>query len=288
MTRYITGLPGEASIHLRGSDIPRFLQGQLTCDLRKLKPAQAIAGAMCNVKGRVISDLWVVPAGEDHCILRLRRSLAEEFAENLERYARFSRITVEVDHREDAITGIYGDIDASGLPGAPGDMVEVDGRLWLRSGPMQAQCIDLDTKRETRPASLPEGAETGQQAHWQAETLNDGHYALEKTDSERFTPQALNYDESGRVAFDKGCYTGQEVVARLHYRGQSKKRLAVLIGEGAVASGDAIVDEAGNRVGECLRTEQDRRGRLLVAAEVNAAARGTPLAVADGRPLTPV
>lgn len=290
MTRYVTGLPGEASIHLRGEDIPRFLQGQLTCDLRHLTPGRAIAGAMCNVKGRVISDLWVVPAGADHCILRLRRSLAQGFAENLERYARFSRIAVEVDSRADAITGIYGDTDEDGLPGAPGDILERDARLWLRSGPTQVQGIDLITDRETPRDALLEDAEAGEQTCWQAETLIDGHYALEKTDSERFTPQALNYDESGRVAFDKGCYTGQEVVARLHYRGQSKKRLQVLTGGdvGTPVAGDGIVDEAGNRVGQCLRTEHDRRGRLLVAAEVSAAARGMPLATVGGDALMPI
>ena len=108
MSHYVATLNGEACVHLRGREIARFLQGQLTCDLRALAPVHAIAGAMCNVKGRVISDLWVLPVSDEHFVLRLRKSLARDFAGNLERYARFSRIAVELEERPGMILGLYG------------------------------------------------------------------------------------------------------------------------------------------------------------------------------------
>ena len=269
MSQHVATLEGEACVHLRGREIPRFLQGQLTCDLRALAPAHAIAGAMCNVKGRVISDLWVIPVSNEHCILRLRRSLAKDFAENLERYARFSRITVEAQEESGAILGIYGPglIGGPSLPGAIGAIERSGSLLYLRSGERQVEVI----------ATAP------------AETLRAGHYALEKEDSERFTPQALNYDLTGRVAFDKGCYTGQEVVARLHYRGQSKRRLGIYSVSGPTpARGTALLDEDGREVGECLRSEIDGEGRTLLAAMVKTDLGEALPRDADGQPLTPL
>ena len=131
--------------------------------------------------------------------------------------------------------------------------------------------------------------EPGEETHWAAETLSGGHYALELEDSERFTPQALNYDRTGRVAFDKGCYTGQEVVARLHYRGQSKRRLRLYEATGpAPDRGTELFDDAGREVGECLRSEIDRKGRTLLAAMVKADLDSGTLRCADGTTVTPI
>lgn len=276
---YSATLRDEALIHLRGRGIGDFLQGQLTCDLRGLAPERAVAGAMCTVKGRVISDLWVVAVDDGHTCLRLRRSVAEAFAENLARYAQFSRIAVTVDERRDAITGFYGDdipLPALGLD-AVGACSRTGDSILLRSADRLVQRIDLPGDSEGKapggadPSGATASARAGSEGVWRARELLAGHFALEEGDREQFTPQALNFDRSGRVAFDKGCYTGQEVVARLHYKGRAKQRLQIFRGGtrdagDAPRTGTAILDSDGGTVGEVLRVEILSDREVVVAA----------------------
>ncbi len=301
MSIFTSPLPGEAVIRLRGGDIPTFLQGQLTCDLRRLTPEESLRGALCNVKGRVISDVRVLWLNDEEVLLRLRRSLAPEFAQTLQRYAQFSRITVTYEPSGPQILGIYGDLTEAGPASglftelANGHVSRQDGLLALRSSISQGEIILLDTYPDIDPDTALEAlgvmASPGDSAHWQAETLRDGHYAVEASDSETYTPQALNYDERGLVAFDKGCYTGQEVVARLHYKGKSKRRLQVYRCEGDAAPADTgapLMDEHGTRVGACLRLEQTFDDQCLLAAEVTNELRHKALILSSQAQLTPL
>ena len=296
MTAAVAELPAETIIHLRGENIASFLQGQFTCDLRALSADRAVPGAMCNVKGRVLSDFWVLHAGADHCILRLRRSVADSFASNLKRYAQFSRIEVQADTRSLCVAGLLG-AGADLVPLAP---IEVGGcahtpeAIIVRTSTCAAQIVlreDVASERiapviaEAGVVATPSGADS-----WYASELREGHLGIEKDDVERFTPQALNYDLTGRVAFDKGCYTGQEVVARLHYKGASKRRLQVFEHEGDRLASELteLVDGAGKRYGEVLRTVSDGSGRTIVAAMIGSADLDTSIALASGGALKPL
>ncbi|MEO1078068.1 MAG: folate-binding protein [Pseudomonadota bacterium] len=293
---FVTELAREAIIHLDGRKIEDFLQGQLTCDLRQLRPDAAIHGALCSVKGRVLSDLWVLKLSDERCMLRLRRSLAQSFAEHLARFAQFSRIKVTLDAQEPAVFGIYSE-EPERLPlEAPGACRTSDGALLLRSGPAQAQVILSSTDSGARDpitqvlAAMNCTADAeGTEDAWRAEGLRWGHYALEADDSERFTPQALNYDERGLVSFQKGCYTGQEVVARLHYKGKSKQRLQVFetpAGCKAETGGSLFLDEIS--IGTVLRRETALSGESIVAAMVAAQHRDKVLTTKQGEKLIPV
>ncbi|WP_152025197.1 YgfZ/GcvT domain-containing protein [Congregibacter litoralis] len=293
MDSFACFLPGEAMLHLRGSKVPEFLQGQLTCDTRKLGPERALMGALCNVKGRVLSDLTVLYVSDAHLILRLRRSVAATIAKTLERYAQFSRISVELAAEEHSILGLGGRdfaaecaidgdrsdaADSASNTVSPGSLPVTlrDDALLLQRGPGHGEVIAIDDAPARALAS--QGTASGSQADvdpvtsWEAATLRTGHYALELEDLECFTPQALNYDLSGLVAFDKGCYTGQEIVARLHYKGRSKKRLQIFEGPetlGPIARDTSLQGESGEIVGSCLRRASYGNGRALIAGEVH-------------------
>jgi folate-binding protein YgfZ len=274
-------LPDEALLHLRGKKIADFLQGQLTCDLRRLAPDRAVRGALCTVKGRVISDLWVLYIDDQHLLVRVRRSLADDFAGHLGRYARFSRISVDHDERRPVVLGVYGHA-APFSAEAPGECRQHDDRVVLRSGTQQSQVIawdgnpvsGADLRFVTDDAGLADAA-AGSAEGWYAAELADGHYAIEAEDRDHYTPQALNYDELGLVAFNKGCYTGQEVVARLHYKGRSKQRLQVYrtaVNAHIDAGGELLRD--GVPIGKVLRRARSADGSLVLAALVQAEARG--------------
>jgi folate-binding protein YgfZ len=287
-------LPNETMIHLRGSKIPEFLQGQLTCDTRQLSPSAAVMGALCNVKGRVLSDVIVLQLSDSHLMLRLRRSLASRVAETLHRYAQFSRISVELDPRKDAVIGVRQtqDAPASQTLSAGSMPVSLDaGILSLQRGPRYGEIISVDAKNPKDLASLVADRSIDTEPRWAMETLRSGHYALELEDYEAFIPQALNYDLTGVVAFDKGCYTGQEIVARLHYKGQSKRRLQIFetaeIVE-AIARDTPLLTTEGKPVGRCLRVENAPDAHSLLAAEVQSNHLNNRLFLKTGGELKPL
>ena len=215
MSVFLSALPDEALLRLRGNKISEFLQGQLTCDLRRLAPTRTLAGAFCNAKGRVISDLRLIELDEAQTLIVLRRSLCDKFAQTLQRYAQFSRIAVEAEPPGFAIAGLRV-APRSPAPEALGALAPLevgqalfaDNAIAIRTGFFQYALI----LQGGAPASLAQTlnlvTQAGKPESWRAETLRGGHYALELSDSERYTPQALNYDERGLLAFDKGLLHG--------------------------------------------------------------------------------
>ena len=104
--------------------------------------------------------------------------------------------------------------------------------------------VTFDT-RESTTAELGNDAST-------IDALRSGIAHIGAEQSEEFTPHMLNLDLLGAVSLDKGCYPGQEIVARTHYRGATKRRLARFESSGPVAPGDAVRDDSGNSVGEVV------------------------------------
>ena len=297
MSVFLSALPDEALVRLRGNNIPEFLQGQFTCDLRRLTPTRTLAGAFCNAQGRVISDLRLIELDREQTLILLRRSLCAKFAQTLQRYAQFSRIAVEGEPSGFTIAGLLArhapapETLGALAPLALGEALFAEQAIAVRTGALQYALILQAGAPAPFARTLNLVTQAGEHHNWRAETLRGGHYALELRDSERYTPQALNYDERGLLAFDKGCYTGQEVVARLHYKGKSKRRLQVYRGDGEVgefAPGAAIRDIDGEFAGACLRTERERGGALLLAAQVPADRRQQPIRLANGASLEPV
>ena len=282
MNGQVTRLTTEAVLRLRGRAIPEFLQGQLTCDTRKVTIENAVAGAFCTPKGRVITDLIVIQLDDEQCLLRVSADLAEEVATALGRYAQFSRIAVEVDEQT-TIYGLLTPADEDPADNTAPLSVRASGEgIILQRTNVAAEILSLSGEA---PEGFAEDDAEFSELHWQGEILRSGHFRITKDESDSFTPQALDYDTTGRVAFDKGCYTGQEVVARLHYKGQSKKRIRAYTGSGALldqAAGESLIarevrDEHGASVGKVLRALPTVDGGAAFACEVSAGSLDQPL-----------
>lgn len=306
MNLYTTALPEEGLLHLRGKAIANFLQGQLTCDTRKMTPEKAIAGAFCSAKGRVISDVYVLDLGANHCAIRLKQEVADEVALQLGRYAQFSRIAVDV-APENSVFGLYANASTipSNYPSLP--LEAMSARLYGNSNlicrnPGLWEFFGIDDNAHSASDfsdfvkdNLGDQTCEGSAEHWQAALLRTGFYAIEPADTGKFTPQSLNYDRLGMVSFDKGCYTGQEVVARLHYKGKSKTRIQsfeVAASDSRAASSDGNLSledpVSGKAVGEIKRKYSDSTGKLIVAASIGDAHIGTKLQMpVSGVTLTP-
>lgn len=234
----VAHVPELAAVSFRGRDARNFLQGYLTCDTADLRADALLPTALCNLKGRVVMNGWCTAENEHDVLLVLHASLVDSVAQFLEPYLRFSRHTALADIRAEVL--LLASLD-----------LEVEGGLAL------------DPRRRLFPISaLPEGRalwehhpHVSPQA-WLAALTADGIPLVSAAVSGTFLPQMLNLDTLGAIDFDKGCYLGQEVVARAQHRGQVKRRLIPLLWQGPAAPepGSEITDADGKTHGVVLQS----------------------------------
>jgi len=257
VSAFYAPLKNEALLQVAGPDAQTFLQGQTTCDVREVEPQQAQPGAYCNAQGRVWADFIMVALGLDHFALRLRADIAAATLDTFSKYIVFSKAEIS---RSPAwqIVGCWGESAAEALLPLVGALP--DGQYACVSG--EGFCLTqmddtglqyelyLDGKgRADLLQALSATLTPADNALWQALQIEAGIARIESNTVETFLPQVLNYDLLGYVNFKKGCYTGQEVVARLHYRGKSKRRMYVAGYQGNTAppAGTALVTADGQQ-----------------------------------------
>lgn len=223
-------------IGLEGSDTLNFLQGQGTQDYQRLAETGPLPGAFCNAKGRVVSNVWNVLLTTDPTRIKLvlHATAAEGLLRHLRKYIPFFRGSSMVDdHLHYHGLGISGRGASQLLNDWLGEPVK---GVWRRNGHFAFLMPDgraqlwLDATAEDYENWL----ERVEQQHaepcevWQKLDIKAGYPWVLGEQQESFLPQMLNLDLIDGVSFRKGCYTGQEVVARLHYKGKAKRRLRLL------------------------------------------------------------
>lgn len=232
-------------IRVTGPDARQFLQGQVSCDVGALSGAHSLRGALCNLKGRVITDFRLLLDGDD-CLLQVQQGMAEPVLQTLKKYAVFSKVELLQDQSFASVTGLMGDATPNWIAehvGKPPETVDAvtstDQALIVRL-PGSAPRFEIWSRDPIDTTSLTPVESALQQ--WQAEDIASGIVHVTPAISEQYTPQLLNYDISGVINFKKGCYTGQEVVARMFYRGKPKKRLYRLCSDQPLSITSVLVD----------------------------------------------
>lgn len=207
------------ALTLTGVDAQTFLQGQLTCDMKLIHAKQASLGCLLNLKGRIEASLLVLAQEDGYALLMPSNQLAAVKA-RLAKYAAFSKVSLN----EPALA-IGGLLNADRLPedlGAQAYAVaEHAGVRYVRL-PGQHRVLTLSVA-EPMPAE-----HSIAQAAWQAEAIASGEVCIDATAVDLWQPQELDYHTLGGVSYQKGCYMGQEIVARLYFRGQLKTGLCWL------------------------------------------------------------
>jgi hypothetical protein len=294
---HFSALSEDSVLALEGDGVAAFLQGQLTCDTRTAAPGQSVPGAFCNAQGRVVADLRLLLPAPGLGLLRTSSALAEHTATVLGRYAMFSRITVTDASDRWQPCALWGKEAAAVLRDAAGSVPQgenacVSGDGWLAVCCDQAgEAFELYLADDAGSAlgDRLAAAGGGTEADWRALELRRGLLRLGGGQAETQLPQALNYDRAGLVSFRKGCYTGQEVVARLHYRGRAKKRWGLWHGRPVEtpAPGETLADGQGNPCAEVLRSVRDSAGTSWLAALARSEDSGQALVTTAGEPLEP-
>ena len=251
----VYALPGHEFIEFTGPDTREFLQGQVSCNIDQLTESRSLPGAICNLKGRVIADFRLAQVG-GACIMQTSAGMAETIIATLSRYAVFSK--VELRRIDPPLVlglcgGGYGPALARLFPEAPATDhgCAVSKQMCLLRLPgerFELWCVDAGAVSPLRELFGEWQPSPG--ADWLAADIEAGVVHVTPAMSGHYTPHLLNYDLSGAVNFSKGCYTGQEVVARMHFRGKPKKRLFLFeseqpLGENSVLAAQAGGPEAG-------------------------------------------
>lgn len=219
-------------LKITGHDVTRFLQGQFTCNLADIKPGQSQLAACCNAQGRVIGNFIIYLAMQNNTqqdntqntfYLSMDVSTITLLKKHLQQYAVFFKVSM-VDITTD-YCGYYLLTETARPPQIKADIVIIhkQGRKTLyqywftrkyhkTNSPWQQQLTSDHNQ-------LPEKGDRSLQKYNMEQKLT---YISDKT-SGQFTPHMLNLENLGAVSFTKGCYTGQEIIARTHYKGKNKK-----------------------------------------------------------------
>ena len=229
-----------------GSDAEHFLQGQFTQDLQRLSIAGCLPAACCNAKGRVIATLRIL-ALDDALGIVVPASLAEPLLERLTMYRLRADVSLEMAGPGWTASAVKSDADREALrnrgllPDPAMNACRRDGSvLTIATGADYTVVEVFGESAAIAAAGLDFGAPLTA-AKWQAARIQAGSADITAANSEKYTPHMLNLDLTGAVSFDKGCYTGQEIVARTEHLGNSRRRLMHYLSETPIAAiGDRL------------------------------------------------
>lgn len=228
-TAFYCILSHEGILAVRGPDASKFLQGQVTCNLNYLSDSHSSLGARCTPKGRMQSSFRIVSVADGY-LLAMASELLEAQLADLKKYAVFSKSKLGDESPDWLRIGLSrGDdvLHSLGLPlAAEADSVVhhnellalrlSDGRaeLWVPASQAAAVQTQLDSQLPQAPLN-----------DWLLAQVRAGVGQVMGSTRELFIPQMINLQALGGVSFKKGCYTGQEIVARMQYLGKLKRRL---------------------------------------------------------------
>jgi folate-binding protein YgfZ len=252
--REVIALEALGIVRMRGADAVKFLQGQLSNDVARLSAGHSMLAGFHNPQGRAIALLRLVQWEPDDILAVLPRDLAGVVASRLSKFILRAKVKVADESAAWRVSGLIGARGAEVISTAENGVV---GELpsSLLSSTMDAQvhsdgaafvCVDDQTPRwlVISPADSPPpplNATVGNPDIWRRLEVEAGQPQVFAATSEEFVAQMLNLDVLEGIAFDKGCYTGQEVIARAHYRGRVKRRMQRFVSREAceLSAGDA-------------------------------------------------
>jgi len=238
----VSPLPHLGVLRVAGEDASRFLQGQLTQDFALLRADEARLAAYCTPKGRMQASFIGVRRGDAEVLLVMSRDLLE---------ATRKRLSMFVLRAKARLTDASAEFDLYGLAGAAALAVAPDGAPWSRVDAGAATVVRL-YPADGQPRSLwlaPAGTPVPagpalDPALWQWGEVRSGVATVTAPLAEALVPQMLNYESVGGVNFKKGCYPGQEVVARSQFRGTLKRRAYLAHASQALQPGQEVFHES--------------------------------------------
>ena len=279
-----------------GDEARAFLHAQLTNDVAGMDADRARYAGWCSAKGRLQASFLVVPRAQGF-LLQVARDIAPAVAKRLGMYLLRAKAKLADASEDWAQIGLWGPgaaerLAALGLPVPSGELaVARAGDAAVIKVASQRYLIALPAAQRARMADALRDA--GDEA-WALEEIRAGRALIMQATQDLFVPQMVNFERLGAVDFKKGCYPGQEIVARTQYRGVLKRRMIRARVAAPAAPGDALhaADLPGQASGTVVNAAPAPEGgsELLAVVQISSleSASAIRLGAADGPPLEPL
>ncbi|WDE06361.1 tRNA-modifying protein YgfZ [Thalassomonas viridans] len=272
---FLIALNDYGAISLSGEEQSKYLQGQVTCDVNEMNEHSMMLGAHCNAKGKVLSVFRLINHKGAHLLVQPKSSLAASLVE-LQKFGVFAKVEIsEADtlsfyalagsKAEAEIRKVYPQVPDSMTPvvqNGETTLVYLPGQTtrYLLIGPQD------HLSKTTEALSLP----LYTSPLWDLIEITEGFPILEQSALLEYVPQMLNLQAINGISFTKGCYLGQETVARMQYLGKNKRALYSLTArQASIPSGAVIEQQIGEnwrKAGDALKSYQADNGQVYVQA----------------------
>jgi folate-binding protein YgfZ len=288
----ISALPQWGVIQAEGEDAASFLHNQLSNDVLLLPVGQSRLAAFCSAKGRMQASFIVVKTAPNTLLLVLSLDLLAQTLKRLSMFVLRAKVKMTDATGQWQLRGLLGD-NAHVLLGnaAPWHTVHAAGAFAVALYPSLLGNGPLHRALWLAPAGqeVPEGPELPSDV-WQWSEVMSGVTLLSQPVFEAFVPQMLNYESVGGVNFKKGCYPGQEVVARSQFRGTLKRRAALVESPVALMPGQAVFtpddpEQACATVVMSAKRPDDQGFNAIVSGTLESMQKGWHAGSAEGAPL---
>ncbi len=269
-------LESRGILRVSGRDASSFIQGYITSDVNALTDGNWQPGAFCNLQGRMVANFRMVNRSGD-LLISMDKELVETTARFLQKYIVFSKAKTTDATDNYRVLGVLGTDCQLALeqvlgswPTADAGCTEIDGHLILSvPGELPRYEVWLNSSSaEGIIAQLAERLTLSDPEIWTLAEIRAGWSWLSAETSEQYIPQMLNLQAQDAINFKKGCYLGQEIVARMQYLGQLKRRmyrLGVMKAATKPGVGDKLHNDDGAVIGEIVMSAANNGGHEVLA-----------------------
>jgi len=254
-------------IVVSGNDAKSYLQGQLTVNLNLLTDNHFLFSAHCDAKGKVLSNMLIFQL-DNHIYYLERQSVAQMQIDELKKYAIFADIIVNKE--ENQLLGLLGqDAEKVGshlglsFPDANNNVSMTHNIIIIRLEKPTVRFILIATADYIallKTQLIKQEFVHVDEATWIIQDMEAGYPIIDKANALQFLPQAISLEKIAAISLDKGCYRGQEMVARATYRGANKRALFCLVGK------SRLIPTAGEVLEMAIEKNWRETGRILAAA----------------------
>ncbi|MGH8678745.1 MAG: YgfZ/GcvT domain-containing protein [Burkholderiales bacterium] len=266
-----------SAIRVSGDDAADFLQSQVTSDVRQIASGSAQFSGYCTPKGRLLATFLLLATAAGY-LLVLPRELASATSDRLRKFVLRSKVKIEQAQESAVLLGLAGSRAGSVARAcfgvAPGRVLAVARHAGSIVVGLPGECVMIITDAESARSIwqrlsgsvTPAGA-----AAWEWRQVRAGIASVSSSTQEAFLPQMLKLEIYGGVSFQKGCYPGQEIVARTQYLGDLKRTLVHGRSDLQIRPGESLVvaDRAGEPAGTVVNAAAAPDGRWEFLAVVS-------------------
>ncbi len=230
-------------IRVEGADAASFLHNQLTQDFSLLALSQARLAAYCSAQGRMLSSFYGFKRSQTEVLLVCSLDLLAPTIQRLSRFVLRAKVRLSDASADYKLCGLAGEVlDAvAGTSQAPWSKLDLDAASLIFLYPADGVRRALWLAPVAQPTPSGENLST---EDWALSEVHSGIALISAVISDLFVPQMLNYESVGGVSFKKGCYPGQEVVARSQFRGTLKRRAFAAHSSTPMKAGDEVFQDA--------------------------------------------